>query len=363
MADEQETDQGEKTEEPSQYRIDQFRKKGEVASSKELTSVLILAASTLTLTISIVYIYETMGHFIEWLYSLNLELAFTPKVQKEIINKIALTCIKCLGPIFLTVLCVGVFANVMQIGFLYAPEILELKPERINPVKGFQRLFSMKSLVEALKAMAKFIFILTIVYFFIKDDLTSYVGFLHNELQQSFFHGKWMIVKLAFAILTGMTIVALGDFTYQKISYKRKLRQTKYEAKKESKEQDGNPEVRGRIRQIQREMANKRMMADVPEADVIVTNPTHISIALKYDSETMISPEVVAKGADSLAMRIREVAKDNNVPIVENVTLARALYKTVKVGGGVPRSLYKAVAEVLAFVYKLKKKRKALELR
>ena len=137
MSDEQDIDQGEKTEEPSQYRIDQFRKKGEVASSRELTSVLILAASILTLTISIVYIYETMEVFIEWLYSLNPELAFTPKVQKEIINKIGITLIKCLGPVFLTVICVGVLANIIQIGFLYAPEILEFKPERINPINGF----------------------------------------------------------------------------------------------------------------------------------------------------------------------------------------------------------------------------------
>ena len=363
MSDEQDIDQGEKTEEPSQYRIDQFRKKGEVASSRELTSVLILAASILTLTISIVYIYETMEVFIEWLYSLNPELAFTPKVQKEIINKIGITLIKCLGPVFLTVICVGVLANIIQIGFLYAPEILEFKPERINPINGFKRIFSMRSLVEAIKGVAKFIFVMIIVYYFVKDDLNSYVGFLHTELTQSFFHGKWMVVKLCFSILAGLSVVALADFTYQKFSYRNKIKQTKYEAKKETKEQEGNPEIKQRIRQIQREMANKRMMEKVPKADVIVTNPTHLSIALKYDSETMISPEVIAKGADVIAMRIREIAKENNVPIVENVELARALYKTVKVGAGVPRTLYKAVAEVLAFVYKLRKKHRALELR
>ncbi len=163
-----------------------------------------------------------------------------------------------------------------------------------------------------------------------------------------------------FAILAGLAIIAAADFAYQKFSYKKKLMMTKEQAKKESKEQDGNPEIKQRIRSIQREMSQKRMMADVPKADVIITNPTHISIALKYDKATMVAPEVIAKGADAVAMKIREIAKESDIPIVENVPLARAMYKTVKIGDGVPRNLYKAVAEVLAFVYKLKRKRKAV---
>ena len=155
-------------------------------------------------------------------------------------------------------------------------------------------------------------------------------------------------------------MIAIADFGYQKFSYKKKLMMTKEEEKKESKEQDGNPEVKQRIRTIQREMSQNRMMQDVPTADVIITNPTHISIVLKYDSETMISPTIIGKGADNLAMKIREVAKEHDIPIVENVPLARALYKTVKVGEPVPRTLYKAAAEVLAFVYKLKRRKKAL---
>ena len=169
-----------------------------------------------------------------------------------------------------------------------------------------------------------------------------------------------IIVKLVFSVMIGLGVIALGDFAYQKFSYQKKLMMTKEELKKESKEQDGNPEVKQKIKAIQREMSQKRMMEDVATADVIVTNPTHISVALKYDQLNMISPEVVGKGGDHLAMKIREIAKENDIPIVENVPLARALYKTVKTGAPVPRNLYKAVAEVLAFVYKLKRKRKAV---
>ena len=167
-------------------------------------------------------------------------------------------------------------------------------------------------------------------------------------------------MKLTFAMLMALGVVAMLDFAYQKITYQKKLRQTKQQIKQESKEQDGNPEIKQRIRQMQREMSRKRMIKEVKTADVIITNPTHISIVLKYDQENMVSPMIIGKGQDHMALKIREIAKMHNIPIVENVLLARTLYKTVKVGAPVPRNLYKAVAEVLAFVYKLKKKKKAL---
>jgi flagellar biosynthesis protein FlhB len=360
MAD-QSQDQGEKTEDPTAHRIEQFRKRGEVASSKELTSVLVLAAAFLTLSLSLVYIYETLGVYVEWLYGLDISKAYTEKSLKLIFNKTATAALESVAPLFFVVMAVGVFANVGQIGFLFSTEVLQFKPERVNPLSGVKRLFSMKSFVEAIKGIFKFTFILCIVYFNLKDDINTLGGFLHLGFFAAFLHAKWIITKVGFGILAGLLLIAVSDYAYQKYSYWQKLKMTKEELKKENKDQDGSPEVKQRIKTIQREMAQKRMMTEIPNADVIITNPTHIAIVIQYDQETMISPTVIGKGADHLAMRIREIAKKHNIPIVENVPLARTLYKTVSSGAAVPRALYKTVAEVLAFVYKLKRKRSALE--
>ena len=358
MADDQ--DDGEKTEDPTQHRIDEFRKKGDVASSRELTSVLVLAACLMTLSLSLVFIFEQMTGYIEWLYTLDLSAAFEPKALNTITTKTFMVAAKCSAPVLFVAMCIGVLAQIAQIGILYSPDVLELNFERVNPLSGLKKLFSKQAMFEAVKGVFKFIVIIAVVYIYVKDDLERYNAFMHMEVSQSFFHAKDLLMKISFAILLAWGVIAILDFAWQKYTYKQKLMQTKQQIKQESKEQDGNPEVKQRIRQIQREMSRKRMIQDVKTADVIITNPTHISIVLKYDSETMVSPVIIGKGQDHLAMKIREIAKEHNIPIVENVLLARTLYKTVKVGQPVPRNMYKAIAEVLAFVYKLKKKRKAL---
>lgn len=360
MAEGQSSDQGEKTEEPSQYRLEEFRRKGQVASSKELTSLLVLTGCVVTLALSMVYIYETLAEFVEYIFRLDVHSSFTPKALKTILTKGVVVSLKCAAPVLLVAFCVGVVANIIQVGFIYAPDVLSIKLERVNPLEGIKRLFSAKAIVEAIKGIFKFSIILGIVYLFIKDDIQSYVGYLHLEYASGFIYAKSTLTKLGLSIIAGLALVAAGDFGWEKYSYRKKLMMTKQEAKEEHKQKEGNPEIKQRIKAIQRDIANRRMMAEVPNADVIVTNPTHISVALKYDSKTMVSPELIAKGADQVALRIREIAKEHDIPIVENIPLARGMYKTVKVGGAVPRTLYKAVAEVLAFVYKLKRKKKAL---
>lgn len=353
-------DQGEKTEEPSQQRIEDARKKGDVASSKELNSVLILAGSFSVLIFSTLYMFELLSQYIEWLYNLEITKAYTEEMAKQILTKTFTVGGKCILPVFATSAVLGVLSQMGQIGILYSPEVLTLKFDRINPLNGFKRIFSKKALVEVVKGLFKFGIVLTITYFIISANMQTFVGFLHTEAAEALSFGKVFALKLAMSIIFGLAIVAVGDFAWEKYAYKEKLRMTKQQVKQEHKEQEGDPQIKQKIRQIQREMANKRMIADVPSADVIITNPTHISIVVKYDGETMIAPEIIGKGQDHLAMRIREIAKEHDIPIVENVPLARALYKTVNVGEGVPRSLYKAVAEILAFVYKIRKNKKAL---
>lgn len=353
-------DSGEKTEDPSQHRIDEARKKGDVASSKELNSVLILTGSFSVLIFSTLYIFELMSEYMEWLYTLDITKAYTEEIGKLILTKTFVVGGKAILPVFATSMILGIVAQVGQVGILYSPEVLGLKFDRVNPMSGFKRIFSKKSIVEVIKGLFKFSIVLGITYFIISQNMQTFVGFLHSESGQALSFGKVFAFKLAMSIMMGLGVVALGDFAWEKHAYKEKLRMTKQQVKEEHKQQEGSPEIKQKIRAIQREMASKRMLADVPKADVIITNPTHISIVVRYDGETMVAPEIVGKGQDHLALKIREIAKAHDIPIIENVPLARALYKTVKVGEGVPRSLYKAVAEILAFVYKVKKRKKAL---
>lgn len=353
-------DSGEKTEEPSQHRIDEARKKGDVAASKELNSVLILSGAFSVLVLTSLYVFELLSEYIEWLYGLEVTKAYTQEMGKRIFTETFYVVGKSIAPVFITSFILGFISQVMQVGILYAPEALQLKFDRINPQNGLKRIFSKKAIAEVVKGLLKFSVVLVVTYFIINENLTTFVGFLHTEAAESFSFGKVFAFKLALSIMIGLFLVALADFAWEKYAYKEKLRMTKQQVKEETKEKDGNPEIKQKIRAIQREMAQKRMMNDIPSADVVITNPTHISIVIKYDGLTMVAPQVIGKGQDHLALRIREIAKENDVPIVENVPLARALYKTVKIGEGVPKSLYKAVAVILAFVYKQKAKKKAL---
>ncbi len=359
MAEESDSQTGEKTEEPSSYRLEEFRKRGEVASSRELTSAIVLAGCFFILSISLIYLFEIFSEFLIYIINLNYTQSFNNEMLKDVLKKTLVVGFKAFAPIGISSVIIGVITTVSQIGILYAPDVLTIKLDRINPIKGLRRLLALRSIVEAIKGFLKFSFIVSIAFFILRDDFKTFSGFMHLDALNSFLYAKVVVIKLALYIIGGLFIVSLFDFGYQKYTYHQKLKLTKEEAKKEAKEKDGNPEVKQRIKTIQREMANKRMMADVPKADVIVTNPTHISIALKYSAEDMVSPEVIAKGADTLALKIREVAKENKIPLVENVPLARTLYKTVNINEAVPRSLYKAVAEVLAFVYKVKNRKRS----
>lgn len=344
----------EKTEEPTQQRMDDFRKEGQVAQSKELTSLLVLLG-----TLGVMYGMgpSLASDFMEFMRRMFAESATGDLTS----NKAGLLLSLCLGqaarlilPIAAAGFAAGVIGSVAQFGFLFTWTPLEPDIDRLNPINGFQRVFSMSSVVEGFKSVIKLVAVVSVTYMILRTQLFSSSSMAEMDSGAFMAYMSSSAFRLVGGVCIGLFVVAALDFAYQKYRYRQGLMMSKQEVKQEHKQREGDPLLKARVRSIQRELARKRMMQDVPKADVIVTNPTHIAVALKYDGEKMAAPRVVAKGADLVAQRIKEVARKNGIPLVENVPLARALHKSVKVGGSVPRSLYQAVAEVLAYVYRLK---------
>lgn len=347
-------------EEISQYRLEESKRKGQVAQSRELTGMIALLAAGATLYGFAPQMGAQLTEFMREVFRTDLtaraDLAGTHVLHDTLIH-----ALKVMAAVGLPVAVVGflssVIASFSQIGSIFTFEPLSPSFEKIDPLKGFQRIFSLKMLWESLRLLAKIATVGAIIYGIIKSEVfvsASRLG-LDPESQIAVFGAN---AKSIFLSLLGVLIVFAGiDFFFQKRDFNKSLRMTKQEAKQEAKERDGDPMIKARIRAIQRDMARKRMMAAVKKADVVVTNPTHFAVALVYDKDSMSAPKVVAKGADLLAQRIKKLAADSGVPMVENVPLARALYKSVKVGQSVPRQLYQAVAEVLAYVYRLKNKK------
>lgn len=356
-----EEEQGEKTEEPTQHRIEEFRSKGQVAASRELVSVMVLTGTLVALVGTSTYLFEIFSDLFQWVSAQKPDVILTGNGLVILTSKLVGVFFKSVLPILLTSAVVSVLTYVSQIGFVYAPEMLEFKLERVNPLSGFMKIFSKKMIFDFFKTLFKFALVLIVSYKLMNDLFFDLNGILQLEVIQTFLWGKHLAVKFSFTLVLLFFIIAIADFAWEKFQYRKTLRQTRHQAKEESKEKEGNPEIKQRIRSLQREMSHKRMMADVPKADAIIANPTHISVAIKYDKEKMVSPKVIAKGADLIALKIREIASENDVPIIENITLARTLYATVKVGESIPRNLYKAVADILSFVYKMRKKQNALK--
>ena len=249
-------------------------------------------------------------------------------------------------------------SSVMQVGFLVNEEALKFDIKKIDPFAGIKRLVSMRSFVEGLKAVFKLTSVGVIVYLVFRAEIDQLPALIHLSVAQVFVYLGSVTFKLVAGVGAFMFILAGADFLFQKWDLEKKMRMTKQEVKEEHKSREGDPLIKARIRRTQREMAQRRMMEDVPKADVIVTNPTHIAVAIKYDA-TMVAPTIVAKGAGAIAEKIKEVARLNDVPIMENKPLARTIYKTLKIGQTIPRELYTAVAEVLSYIFRLKKRRES----
>jgi len=342
-----------KTEAPTPRRRYEARLEGQVARSMELNSALVLLSALLLIKFTGPNLAESMRKV-----ATNSFNSF-PKGDIAVgditahLVRILLEVGAAVAPLFIGVAVVGFAASAMQVGLVISGKPLQVKGERLNPLSGIARMFSVRSLVELVKSIAKVAIIGYIVFSFLRDrypEIARLAGGSYAETCRAIGGLTWeLLLRAAIALF----IIAAADYMFQRHQVEKQLRMTKQEVKDDLKRTEGDPLVKGRIRQRQREAAQRRMMHEVPKADVVVTNPTHYAVALKYDSEKSPAPIVVAKGRDLVARRIREIAEESDVPIVENVQLARALYASVEIGDQIPDSLYQAVAEILAYVYRL----------
>lgn len=346
-----------RTEEPTQHRRDELKKDGQISQSKELGGALLLLVSTGALYASTRWSIRGLFVLFHDLFSdMNRIVArdWSPEYIGNVARHIFTAVLYILAPVMLTALVISVLASFMQTGFVWTTKPLEPDLERVNPLSGLKRIFSPESLFEMFKAFFKLTVVGSLLYFAVKKRVieTSNIWSLEASglavvFGQHLFH-------ILFLIGFSMFVLAMIDFGFQKFRYEQKIRMTKQEAKEERREQDGNPQIKARIRSVQRQIASRKMMDAVRTADVVITNPTHIAVALIYDRENMFAPKVVAKGADFMAEQIKRIAREAGVPCVENVPLARAMFKALKIGQFISRDLYNAVAEVLAYVYRLK---------
>ncbi len=343
----------EKTEQPTGKKLSDARHKGNVAQTKEIPSVLILFSSIGVLFFAGSWILDHLINTMRGMYQRAGTLHMVPGNMNELLWEMFLSCATVLLPLMVPVLVAGVVGNVAQFGFLITGEKLKFNITKLDPIKGIKKFVSLNSLVELFKSIIKLVIIGGVAYAVVQRYQDQIPGLMQLNVPQILSFIGHVSFQVCFYVCLALVLLAVADFTYSKWQYKKDLRMTKQEVKDEYKNREGDPKVKARIRAVQREMARKRMMEAVPEATVVITNPTHLAIALKYD-EGLPAPRVVAKGAGYVAQKIKAIAKENDVPLVENKPLARAMFKSTEIGDFIPVELYQAVAEILAYVYRLK---------
>ena len=350
-------DFAEKTEKPTPKKRQDTRKKGEVAKSRELPSVAVLLAGIMSLAAGGTYMssqLKTMtGTVIAHIPTADFKVADAMEIGREVVVLFMLTLAPFLAAVFLA----AIFSNIVQVGFLVSGESIKPKLSKLSPIKGFTRLFSLQSLMELCKSLLKLAIVGGVGYVVVRGQLNGLGSLVEMEIGAISLYILVTTLKICLVCGLAMTVLVAADFAFQKWQFERRIRMTKQEVKDEMKRTEGDPLIKSRIRSIQMEMARKRMMQDVPKADVVITNPTHLAVAIAYESG-MNAPKVLAKGAGEVAGKIREIARQNNVPVVENKPLARSLFRLVDIGREIPGDLYQAVAEVLAYIYNLKRKGK-----
>ena len=353
---------GEKTEPATEKKLSDARKEGQVAKSREIANGLGLLTVFLVLKIWVGHMGYQFINVFSVIYGRIPEVVTfwhgnMPQQDTAVaFRQMLLQAIIIMAPILLLGLVVAFLSDVIQVGWKPTGKPLQPKLSKLNPLSGFKRIFSVNALVELIKSILKIGLITYICYNYLKDKWPLLFSLYDMDLMQSIALIGEIVTDLGIRVSLVYMIIAAADFIYQKYKFSKDMRMTKQEIKEEYKQQEGDPQIKGRIRQKMQEASRRRMMQNLPQADVVITNPTHYAVAIKYDPEVADAPIVIAKGEDYLAAKIKEIAREHQIEIVENKPLARMLYANVDVGQAVPPELYQAVAEVLAFVYHLQGK-------
>lgn len=353
-----EDDKEQRTEDASDKKREDTVKKGRTPQSREIGSTAVLMAALGVLYYSGAmmreHISQVMVHSLSESGTYQLDLM----TLRPLIFYYFKEVIIILAPVMTAVALAGVSAAIMQNGgFIFTLDPLMPKFDKLNPLNGFGRFFNMSAVVEMFKSLAKIGIVGYVCYAVLEGEFSKIPLLGDQDTERIILFVCAVSVKLMFYVLLLMLALALADFAFQKYTYEESIKMTKQELKDERKDSEGDPFVKSRIRQAQYAMARKRMMQEVPKAEVVITNPTHLAIALAYDRDKMAAPRIVAKGAGHIAHKIKEIAKANNIPIVEDKPLARLLFKTIDIGKSIPEELYRAIAEILAYVYRLKGKK------
>lgn len=346
----------EKSEQATPRKREESRRKGQVARSQELNSAVVLLAALSGLYMLGGVLFGDLSGFTIGILERSHTFEFTTMNVRLHMLDWARVFFGTLGPILLIVGIAAFSISLAQVGFMVNEEALQFKPNRIDPIQGAKRIFSKRSLVELIKGLIKIAIVGYVSYWVIMPEIPRMILLSDASVSDILHYIGHMTFKVGLYTALAMLIMAIFDYLYQRWEHNQSIRMTKQEVREEHKQTEGDPQVRMRIRALQRETARRRMMDAVPEADVVITNPTHYAIAIKYDMDEMAAPKVVAKGQNLIAQKIKDIARESGVPVVENKPLAQALYKTVEIGHDIPEDLYRAVAEVLAYVFRLRGK-------
>lgn len=343
-----------KSEEPTGKRLEESRKKGQIARSKELNTLAVTLTGTMALIIFGAYMGNVLMDIMRGNFSLPRDVLMSERSMALYLLASGKEALLAVQPFLIALLIASIVGPIALGGWLFSTEALQPKASRMNPLAGLKRMFSVQALVELLKALAKFLVILAVALVVLAMDQDDLLAIANEPIEPAILHSLKVVGWSALWLSCGLILIAAVDAPFQLWSHKQKLKMTKQEVRDEYKDTEGKPEVKGRIRQLQREMAERRMMQAVPQADVVITNPTHFAVALKYDPEKGGAPLLLAKGGDFLALKIREIAQEHKVMVLESPGLARAVYYSTELDQEIPAGLYLAVAQVLAYVYQLR---------